>query len=470
MNVIANSRENDKPAMNYHDWLKKLKKEHKVAIPKLLALSVQNDPFHIGSPAHTKQAEWFAALWERLGYTKTKAHLRRGHYQYVSQELQNRRKLNGQEYKNSDNDWQYFQMASKYARYLGLVDPTLIVDHRNPEPDIFCAPQTAQNPSLTIPLPEWDMPFIDPDLLWNLDWRIPQPTVSGYDYDESLQPYALEIWVEKSAMNDILLPICQDFSVNLVTGIGFSSITGVIRLLKERLMRDPRPCRIFYISDFDPSGMLMPPATARQIEFWLARFALSHDVKLTRLLLTREQAMSYKLPRIPTKEGDTNAKKFEKLYGVGGTELDALEALHPGAFARIVTEAILPFHDPRLEYEVRGAQDAAQALSNRQWRERVRSYQDRLDDIKGEVREIARRYQQKLQALSKEMETELAPYQAQLDFLSHDIQNEREEFEREVCLPALPETNLHPEEDGWLFDSNREYLEQLPFYKKLDAA
>jgi hypothetical protein len=35
----------------------------------------------------------------------------------------------------------------------------------------------------------------------------------------------------------------------------------------------------------------------------------------------------------------------------------------------------------------------------------------------------------------------------------------------EVALPELPEPDVEPDEDGWLFDSNRDYLEQLACYQ-----
>ena len=69
--------------MNYQD-IKALAKRIGCTVPDLLALSRNNDPFYVGSPTHIAQAEWFAALWERFGYT-TGVHLRRVHYRLVNQ-------------------------------------------------------------------------------------------------------------------------------------------------------------------------------------------------------------------------------------------------------------------------------------------------------------------------------------------------------------------------------------------------
>jgi hypothetical protein len=57
--------------------------------------------------------------------------------------------------------------------------------------------------------------------------------VYGYDYHATDQPYHLELWIEKSTMDDVLVPICEELHVNLVTSVGFQSITGVVRLLQR---------------------------------------------------------------------------------------------------------------------------------------------------------------------------------------------------------------------------------------------
>lgn len=36
----------------------------------------------------------------------------------------------------------------------------------------------------------------------------------------------------------------------------------------------------------------------------------------------------------------------------------------------------------------------------------------------------------------------------------------------EPGLPPLPEPEANPSDEGWLFDSRRDYLEQLRYYKR----
>ena len=70
----------------------------------------------------------------------------------------------------------------------------------------------------------------------------------------------------------------------------------------------------------------MPVAVAHQIEFWLQDYTPGADINLTPLALTRDQVITYQLPRIPIKESDARKAGFEERYGAGAVELDALEA------------------------------------------------------------------------------------------------------------------------------------------------
>src|SRR5207245_1472938 len=148
----------------------------------------------------------------------------------VSLEPQERRKPDTQPrgrkrksdiYDNTYNDWQYLITASKYARYLDLIDPELIIDQRSPEPGDHSKQYIPKETSWDLKEPKWDMPSIDTDLTWNLYWQMPKVSVEGYPYEESegLQPYHVEIWIEKSTMDDVLIPLCKQYRVSLVTGV-----------------------------------------------------------------------------------------------------------------------------------------------------------------------------------------------------------------------------------------------------------
>ncbi|MGO6826981.1 hypothetical protein ACCS34_35855, partial [Rhizobium ruizarguesonis] len=100
----------------------------------LIALSPDNDPFYVQRPGRVAEAQWFAGLWESLGF-KSGSHLRRLHYTIISQDKPIL-KPNGEPYRNTHNDWKNLNTASLSARYLRLIPDGALADHRNDPPII----------------------------------------------------------------------------------------------------------------------------------------------------------------------------------------------------------------------------------------------------------------------------------------------------------------------------------------------
>jgi hypothetical protein len=444
----------------YED-LKELAQGAGVNIPDLLALARSNDPFFCGSPAQLDKAQWFADLWQRFGYS-TGVHLRRVHYRLVSQYAPTMH--DGTPYENTERCWGYLCDAGKYARYLGLVPVEAFEDHRNPEPQIMAWPRYGEpEPGWQIEDPAWYLPEIDADLGAGLAFALPQPDVSGYDYAAADQPYHVELWIEKSTMNDVLRPVCSNLGVNLVTSLGFQSITSVVSLLK-RIAEGDKPARIFYISDFDPAGDGMPTAVARQVEYWLADFAPDIDIKLTPLALTRDQVLAYRLPRIPIKESDKRRGGFEERHGEGAVELDALEALYPGVLARIVREALAPYRDQELVFRLARREREARRSVLQEWADETGAESSELAELEAEALAIVDQYRARLAALAAELASDLAPVRERLDVVQQAIQDKIGDFEPDLPDRPEPETEDADESD-WLFDAGREYLDQLEVYQ-----
>src|SRR5258707_15302424 len=77
--------------MNYeYETIKQLAKEMGCKVTDLIPLAPQNDPFYTGTPTDWALAQWFAGLWQQFGYND-KVHIRRVHYQIVSQRSEERR-------------------------------------------------------------------------------------------------------------------------------------------------------------------------------------------------------------------------------------------------------------------------------------------------------------------------------------------------------------------------------------------
>jgi hypothetical protein len=264
----------------------------------------------------------------------------------------------------------------------------------------------------------------------------------------------------------VLLPLCEMLHINFVTSVGFQSITSAIRLLQRAsaLVHLGKPTRIFYISDFDPAGDGMPVAVARQLEFWLQDYAPGADIKLTPLALTREQVITYQLPRIPIKESDARKARFEECYGEGAVELDALEALYPGELARLVREAVEPYRDLDLGERFAEVEAEAQELAEQAWNDQLAAHRGELNTIREEVGAIVARYQPQLAQMDADLQAELAPWRERVERLRRAVAVEMGRFR--PALPPRPEAETDPLDEGtWLFDGQRDYLTQLSIYK-----
>jgi hypothetical protein len=450
--------------VNYES-IKALAKERGHKVDTLLAMSRTRDPFFCGSEGQRQYAEWFLGIWERFGFTAP-IHLRRIHYRIISNP-EPILLLSGKPYQNTERCWDSLIDAARCARCLRLVNPSDFVDMRNGEPRIYSACRTPPRPGFYFPdeVELWRLPLLHLDL--SCDLSLAAPEIHGYDYsgDHADQRYFLQMWIEKSTMDDVLAPICRRYGVDLVTGAGFQSITSVVRMLAERNPMG-KPARIFYISDFDPGGEGMPIATARQIEFWRPQYAPDLEIKLHHLALTREQADEYRLPRTPIKETDKRRRGFEERRGQGAVELDALEALHPGELARIVEEdAFQPYFDKTLDRRLSKIWLKAASAAKQAWEAELEEQDAELDSIRTEAEAIAQKYAAQLEPLRRDFEMEMQPLRDQLELVQHAVQVKADEFS--VDLPPRPEpAEADADESDWLFDSNREYLEQIAVYKR----
>lgn len=389
--------------------IKRLAKKVGCRVTDLLALAPQNDPFYAGTPTDKAQANWFADVWQRAGYS-TAVHLRRVHYWCVSQQAL---KLhNGLPYQNTDKCWNYLLQASKMARYLHLIRIEDIVDNKNPAPHVYA-----------------DYWFDD------IGYRIETPDLNDPTvylhglHLPDVQPYHLEVWCEKSTMNDVLLPICEAYGANLLTFEGEVSTTACCHDIVQRIQSsNGKPCRVWYISDFDPAGNNMPVAMSRKVEWKLQEY--DFDVRIQSLVLTPQQVRQYQLPRTPIKATEKRAASFENAFGSGAVELDALEALYPGTLADIVRQAISPYFSTSAAQELRQKQQALQQV------------------IRTEIKTITAKYQSEIEAV-RQMLDEIAAIDIDPTPYAVDTYN-----------PHMPEDS-----NAWLFDSERDYLGQLEYYK-----
>jgi hypothetical protein len=251
----------------------------------------------------------------------------------------------------------------------------------------------------------------------------------------------------KTTQNDILVPLAQRLGLNLVPGTGETSEI-LARQAVERAIAAERPMRILYLSDFDPGGRSMPVGLARKIEFMLHSAGLDLDITLQPIVLTPEQCAQYCLPRTPLKETERRAPKFEARFGAGATELDALEAIHPGELRHIVEAEVCRYIDPTLPGRVRQAEADIEGRLREIYTGVLENYditdlEERLEEIRDNLYELDEDARDRWQRISRQLELK-AP---SLD---------RDEIPR--ARPADPVAEP-------LFDSRRDYLTQLDHYR-----
>jgi len=206
----------------------------------------------------------------------------------------------------------------------------------------------------------------------------------------------------------------------------------------------------------------MPVSVARQIEYGLERY--SGDIRLEPLILTAEQVRRYSLPRTPVKVEDKRKDNWQAINGAGAVELDALEALYPGEFALIVEEAVSAFRDVDLATSAVTIENEAQDGLELDIEERLGPQAEEVSAIRSGVSEVTARYEQRLEDLDRELQAELESYRERMEPVRRAIQLRMDAVD--PYLPDLPEGYAAPDDDGWLFDSRRDYMDQLDAYKR----
>ena len=304
-----------------------------------LVLSRYRDPWTPWSETHVQKAQWVADYFKQMG---REIHERGFHYWLVS--LGNVIKPDGSPYLNTEKDWTLLQDWIRWAKYLQIGDWSNLIDRKHPVPLDYL--EIGSEPGYLYEGLESPQNLVDTKLRDLVNNIIEDILFSTPHYeDKGYQNYFLVVFCEKNSMNNYIAPVVEEFKGVFQPLVGESSLERAESIMR-RASEIKKPVRIFYISDFDPSGDQMPISVARKVE-WFCRqkYQFPLDVKLKSIALTYDQVMKFRLPGIPTKEGDSRAKSFIGRFSDRATELDALEALYPGEMAKIVRESLGPYYD-----------------------------------------------------------------------------------------------------------------------------
>ena len=159
------------------------------------------------------------------------------------------------------------------------------------------------------------------------------------------QPGAVEVWVEKEALANVVERACQSTGTPWLCCRGYMSVSEKFEAGHHRIAAAGKPFTILYLGDHDPSGLDMP----RELQASLELFSGTVP-DLDVIALTRDQIGEHAPPPNPAKEADNRHDHYVAEHGHDCWELDALE---PSILVALIEERIdgLIDHDAWLESE-----------------------------------------------------------------------------------------------------------------------
>lgn len=155
-----------------------------------------------------------------------------------------------------------------------------------------------------------------------------------------------------------LARVAHAYSVEVYSSGGFSSLTAV-RAIVDRAVRWQGTTVLLHVGDYDPSGVAIFEAIAKDVEAFVEsdRHLATTKIISQRVALTAEQVVEHDLPTAPAKASDGRSKSWTG-------ETCQLEALAPDVLAEIVGNAIRSHFDPITLQDVldREKEDRAELL------------------------------------------------------------------------------------------------------------
>lgn len=163
--------------------------------------------------------------------------------------------------------------------------------------------------------------------------------------NDAIRP-KIEVWVNKSALNQIILPACTKHGAALVSVSGKPSVAAV----EDLCQRSDRTTVILCLSDMSIGSFSFGKNLAKDIAE--SNSSKGKDIRVKRIGLTPKQVLDLEIPMVRGEQGAREDRKiyeaYIKPYNLSRkrmAEIDALEAYYPGGLARFVEEAISRYED-----------------------------------------------------------------------------------------------------------------------------
>jgi hypothetical protein len=395
--------------------------------------------------------------------------------------------------KTSVAHWEMFQVASKWARKMRVVDPALIIDTRTPV-DRYFRGSAPVHPSVLYAQPELDFP----DVVGSVRPRFTpaQASVHGY-FNPGMVPSMVELWLEKELDSEdqpIVANVCGSLGVNVVTGTGNMKMSQAHQALRRQQEADGIPLRILFLSDFDSSGDHMAVSPARHIQSALYELPPEDrpDVRLFHLGLTEAQVREQNFPSAPptTAKEEQAAKDryfYERTGSLGAVQLNVLTDSGPRAewFETLLRNAIQALRDPNLPRKRRETEREAEKILGEEFARLMRwphrglelvaqryrevqttGFEQEREAIAEKKREVSRVIRE-LMALEEDLREKQAertePLEEHRDYLLGKSAARLQQLD-DLELPTYKAEEPEGAAEGGLFDSRRPYIEQQRHY------
>lgn len=376
------------------------------------------DPYFVGTDGEYQDAKWAADLWDKMMDSRKgkPLHIRGFHYWVQSKRI---KRPNGKTYGDDPmKDWRWMMKACQVARYLSIGNWSNLIDVKHHNVTDYDDYDTEMGFHMT------DISVEDAvkDEIANMTNELMERALNLAPrfHTDGYQTYHTEIWVEKDSMRQIIEPVCKRNGAAYQPLVGQASVERVDMLARRIIQAADvdKKVRIWYIADWDRYGWWMVSAVARKLEYIMVTEGIEADVKLTRLGLNEDQINHYGLPKAPK-------------LGEAVVELDALEAIYPGELSKIISRAIAPYVD--------------------------RSSPSILDEENDNM----------VEKLRDMLEIQLRPV---LEKALANIELDEFDIDLQDCVDPdfVPPERDHEveEDDSWVYDSSREWFDQLEKFKE----
>jgi hypothetical protein len=159
----------------------------------------------------------------------------------------------------------------------------------------------------------------------------------------------------------------------------------------------------------------------------------------------------------------TRVKNFEARHGAGQTELNALREEE---IAQILAREARRYRDPHLWSKLSSTESEAQQLLDEETEERIGYHRGELDNLVEQQNSVVSGYRELFERLEARMQRELTPIHERVREINDEMEEDLEGYGDDLELPERPEPEVGGDNKSPLYDSDRDYFDQLNHYRR----